>query len=312
MSTSIYSPSQNARRGSTTSCHRRSSAVSLHSIPSLGLIKTISRDLVHGWHTPTALKKEPCLSSPSPSAPVSRAYKPRHAARDALRGFTPATTHEAQTTQQTAESYFEQKNKNGPDTRSRQDSLTPISPITQKDATKPLACVEAGLIPDHSFDTWTAAWDSAYEQRVKTNQNCAIPISPLTPSFPSSTRETGTRKRTRNTRLPLTGRLSVTDAELKHFVFGDREDDSRARHCESPEAFLMPRRGSEVPSLVLSDVSSRDSGLEDLEEEEGEEGEEGESEEEMKILVDDEEAKSQFGAREKMVSRVFVAPVVAT
>ncbi|CAD0097034.1 unnamed protein product [Aureobasidium mustum] len=103
MSTSIYNPSQDLRRSSTTSRHRRSS-VSLHSTPGLGLIKTISRDLVHGWHTPTALQKER-PSSPS-LAPASRAYKPRHAARDAMKSFTPVASHQADTAQEAANSYF--------------------------------------------------------------------------------------------------------------------------------------------------------------------------------------------------------------
>ena len=70
----------------------------------------------------------------------------------------------------------------------------------------------------------------------------------------------------------------------------------------------MPRRGSEVPSLVLSDVSSRDSGLEDLEE-----GDE-ESDEEVKVVVND-EGKLQVDAEmtksgEKRFGRILVAPVI--
>lgn len=256
MSTSIYEPSQESSRGSTRSCHRRSN-VSLHSKPGLGLIKTISRDFVHGWHTTTALQKEP-PTSPS-SAPVSQPYKPRHAARDAMKGFTPAASREAHAAGELTKPSFDESSRDL--SRSRQDSLAPISPITQ-DATKPLAYVEAGLIPDHSFDTWTAAWDSAYERRVKTTHHCAFPTSPTSISTSSPTTEK--RKRTRNTRPPLTGRLSVTDAEVKRFVFGDRED--RKRGYESPESFLVPRRGSEVPSLVFSEGSGRDSGLDDLEE----------------------------------------------
>ncbi|KAG9644365.1 hypothetical protein KCU95_g10476, partial [Aureobasidium melanogenum] len=147
MSTSIYDPSQESNRGSTRSRHRRSN-VSLHSKPGLGLIKTISRDFVHGWHTTTALQKEP-PTSPS-SAPVSQPYKPRHAARDAMKGFTPATSREAHDAGELMKPSFDESSRDP--SRSRQDSLAPISPITQ-DATKPLAYVEAGLIPDHSFDT---------------------------------------------------------------------------------------------------------------------------------------------------------------
>ncbi|CAD0089771.1 unnamed protein product [Aureobasidium vineae] len=263
MSTSVYMPSQAPRKGSTTSRHRRST-VSLHSTPGLGLIRTISKDLRTGWHTTTALQNEPV--TPPSSAPVPQAYKPKYAARDAMKGFTPAAPG-PEDLQQTANSYFDEQN-NQPSPRSRQDSLAPISPITQ-DATKPLACVEAGLIPDHSFDTWTAAWDSAYERRINTYHHCPSPTSATFPSSSAPSNSTSSttsekKKRTKSTRPPLTGRLSVTNAEVKRFVFGDREDKKRG--FESPEAFLMPRRDSEVPSLVLSEVSSRDSGLEDLDE----------------------------------------------
>lgn len=221
-----------------------------------------------------------------------------------MRGFTPVQSQQAEAAEEAANAYFDESSSE-PSPRSRQDSLAPISPITA-DATKPLACVEAGLIPDHSFDTWTAAWDSAYERRVKTNHHCATPVT-LPTSTSSITSTSEKRKRTKNSRPPLTGRLSVTDAEVKRFVFGDRED--RKRGYESPESFLMPRRGSEVPSLVLSDVSSRDSGLEDLEE-----GDE-ESDEVLGIVVKDEEkAEHSLGlreTREKRSARVLVAPVIS-
>ncbi|KAG9520444.1 hypothetical protein KCV07_g4280, partial [Aureobasidium melanogenum] len=304
MSTSIHDPSQDLSRSSTRSRHRRSS-ISLHSKPGLGLIKTISKDFVHGWHTTTALQKEPS-DLPSP-APMSQPYKPRYAARDAMKGFTPAVSCKAQDVREPAESRLNEHSRNP--SRSRQDSLAPISPIAS-DATKPLAHVEAGLIPDHSFDTWTAAWDSAYERRVKTTHHCASPTFPtsqtLTSTPTSPTKEQ--RKRTRNTRPPLTGRLSVTDADVKRFVFGDRKD--RRSGYESPESFLVPRRGSEVPSLVFSEGSSRDSGLEDLEE-----GDE-ESDEEVRVEINS-EGKEERGLRmdkegqnEKRFARVFVAPVV--
>lgn len=234
---------------------------------------------------------------------MSRAYKPRHAARDAMKGFASVQPHQAQAAEEAANAYFDEPSRE-PSPRSRQDSLGPISPITT-DATKPLACVEAGLIPDHSFDTWTAAWDSAYERRVKTNHHCATPAT-LPTSTSTSSKTAEKRKCARKTRPPLTGRLSVTDAEVKRFVFGDRED--RKRGYESPESFLVPRRGSEVPSLVLSDVSSRDSGLEDLEEEEEE------VDEEYRAVVNG-EGKAELGLgmgkeREKRFARVFVAPAV--
>lgn len=219
-----------------------------------------------------------------------------------MKEFTPVQSHRAEAAEQAANAYFDEPSSE-PSPRSRQDSLAPISPITA-DATKPLACVEAGLIPDHSFDTWTAAWDSAYERRVKTNHHCATPVTLPTSTSITSTSEK--RKRAKNSRPPLTGRLSVTDSEVKRFVFGDRED--RKRGYESPESFLMPRRGSEVPSLVLSDVSSRDSGLEDLEEEDEE------SAEELSIVVREEE-KAEHSLRmqerrEKRSARVLVAPVL--
>lgn len=204
-----------------------------------------------------------------------------------MKGFMPATSREAEDpAQEAATSYFETRSGDS-SPRCRQDSLAPISPITV-DATKPLACVEAGLIPDHSFDTWTAAWDSAYERRVKMN-HCYTPTSADTASSPT----TDKTKRAKNTRPPLTGRLYVTDAEVKHFVFENRDSTNKA--YESPESFLMPRRGSEVPSLVLSDVSSRDSGLEDLEE-----GEEESDGEEVSKLTE---------VEEKRVGRILVAPV---
>ncbi|CAD0114901.1 unnamed protein product [Aureobasidium uvarum] len=297
MSTSVYTPPQVPRRGSTSPRHRRST-VSLHSTPGLGLIRTISKDLVTGWHTTTALQNEP-VTTPS-SASVPQAYKPKYAARDAMKAFTPAAPH-SKDSGRAAESYFAERNKQ-PSPRSRQDSLTPILPIKQ-DATKPLACVEAALIPDHSFDTWTAAWDSAYERRINIYHHCPSPTSTSfssssAPSTPTSSATSEKRKRTRSTRPPLAGRLSVTDAEVKRFVFGDRED--RKRGFESPEAFLIPRRGSEVPSLVLSEVSSRDSELEDLDE--------GDEDEEMQAEI--EELGRAKMAEEKEFTRLAVAPVV--
>lgn len=216
-----------------------------------------------------------------------------------MKGFAPVASREAYDAGERTNSYSSQHSKDP--SRSRQDSLAPISPIIH-DATKPLAYVEAGLIPDHSFDTWTATWDSAYERRVKSTHHCTTPTS----TSPTSA-TTEKRKRTSNSRPPLTGRLSVTDADVKRFVFGDRED--RKRGYTSPESFLVPRRGSEVPSLVFSEGSSRDSGLGDLEEEE-------ESDEEGRIVRSD-ETKGECGLgvktteqKEKRVARVFVAPVV--
>ncbi|KAG9688398.1 hypothetical protein KCU76_g9642, partial [Aureobasidium melanogenum] len=230
MSTSIHNPSQDSSIGSTRSRHHRSS-ISLHSKPGLGLIKTISRDFVHGWHTPTTLQKE--STNPPPSAPEPKPHKPRYAARDALKGFAPVASRETHDAGTRTNSYSSEHSKDP--SRSRQDSLAPISPITS-DATKPLAYVEAGLIPDHSFDTWTATWDSAYERRVKSTHHCASLTSP-TPTMPEK------RKLSSNTRPPLTGRLSVTDVDVKRFVSGDRED--RKRGYESPESFLVPRRDTE-------------------------------------------------------------------
>jgi hypothetical protein len=160
--------------------------------------------------------------------------------------------------------------------RRRQDSVVP-SP-SEIDGTKPLGFVEEGLVPDHSFDTWTAVWDTAYESRVNTyhHESASIPpsfCSTLPPgtsaplSLGSTLPTTERRSSSKSTRPPLSSQFSVTDAEVKAFVFGSRED--RKRGHESPEVILRPkiyRRGSEVPSLVTSE-SSRDSGLEDLEEE---------------------------------------------
>jgi hypothetical protein len=152
MSTSIYNPPTPCRT-STPSRYRRST-ISLHSTPGLGFIRTISRDLVTGWHTTTALQKEP--ASPSPSVDPPRGYKPRYAARDAMKGFSPAISCNTE----------QEERINEARERARQDSVVP-SP-TEIDGTKPLGFVEEGLVPDHSFDTWTAVWDTAYESRVKT------------------------------------------------------------------------------------------------------------------------------------------------
>ncbi|THW10746.1 hypothetical protein D6D02_09260 [Aureobasidium pullulans] len=247
---------------STTSRHRRST-VSLHSTPGLGLIRTISRDLVTGWHTTTALQKESSHTSTT-STSSQKAYKPRYAARDALKAFPFPTHHHnhnhshSHTLEADAKKSFESNDSDRDiDIRTRQDSASPGSPI---DCTKPLARVEDGLIPDHSFDTWSDAWDNAYERRVATMHKPA----PTTSIVSSDSSAKPTRK---HTRPPLTGRLSVTDAEVRDFVFA--QSGEKKRGFESPEGFLIPRcdtrRGSEVPSLV-SEVSSRSSALEDLEE----------------------------------------------
>jgi hypothetical protein len=259
MSTSTYTPSEKPHKTSTPSRHRRST-VSLHSKPGLGLVRTISRDLITGWHTHTALQKEP--SPPPSSGATPQVYKPRYAARDAMRGFEPALACDTDS----------EKSTNPSSERSRQDSVLP-SP-TEIDGTKPLACVEKGLVPDHSSDTWTAVWDDAYEQRIDT-YNCfpcpssyerrlariaLLSVSPMT-----AAEKTERRKSSRGSRPPLSSSFSVTDAEVKAFVFGNH----RTGGHESAEAFLRPgssRRGSEVPSLVPSLVSSESSGLEDLEE----------------------------------------------
>jgi hypothetical protein len=260
MSTSTYNPSESPRESSTPSRHRRST-VSLYSKPGLGLIRTISKDLVTGWHTHTALQKEP--SPPPSSGAAPQVYKPRYAARDAMIGFAPAVscdTNPEKTTKPSSE-------------RSRQDSVLP-SP-TEIDGTKPLACVEKGLVPDHSSDTWTAVWDDAYEQRIDAYNCFPCPssyekrlahIALLSASPVTAAEKTERRKSSRGSRPPLSSSFSVTDAEVKTFVFGNHGTGGH----ESPEAFLRPgssRRGSEVPSLVPSLVSSESSGLEDLEEE---------------------------------------------
>lgn len=280
MSTSVYSPSEKPRKSSTTSRHRRST-VSLHSTPGLGLIKTISRDLVTGWHTHTALQKEP--STPTPPSDAKTPYKPKHAARDALKNFDPATscTREAETV---AKNCHE---------RSRQDSL--VLTFTEIDGSRPLARVEEGLIPDHRNDTWTAVWDTAYERR-KDAHECPFPC-PLAKDTTSSTKFPGSaspaastsppttptiatsqaKRPSRSSRPPLSSSFSVTDAEIRAFIFENR----KTKDHESPEAFLVPksnRKGSEVPSIVPSLVSSEDSqesGLEDLEKKREEEEKEG-------------------------------------
>jgi len=265
MSTSIYNSSEAPRKNSTTSRHRRST-ISLHSPPGLGLMKTISRDLVTGWHTHTALQKEP--STPTPVVDTKNPYKPKHAARDAMRGFALTTSHN-QGPGDSAKTSTE---------RTRQDSVVPTP--TEIDGTKPLACVEQGLIPDHRNDTWTAVWNTAYERRKDTDDfpsPCLftkeiLPLDNIAAAPGKATtasRTTERRRSSRSSRPPMSSSFSVTDAEIKAFIFEDR----RAEGYESPEAFLRPkstRRGSEVPSLVPSPVTSEGSGLEDLEEKEEE------------------------------------------
>jgi len=264
MSTSIYNPSEASHKNSTTSRHRRST-ISLHSPPGLDLIKTISRDLVTGWHTHTALKKE--ASTPTPVVDAKYPYKPKHAARDALRHFNPANCRDPEAREVTKTSTE----------RTRQDSVVPTP--TEIDGTKPLACVEQGLIPDHRNDTWTAVWDTAYERR-KDADDCLLsglftkenlPSDNITAPGPVTTvvRMAERRKSSRSSRPPLSSSFSVTDAEIKAFIFEDR----RVEGYQSPEAFLRPksmRRGIEVPSLMPSLVTSEGSGLEDLEEKEEE------------------------------------------
>lgn len=65
-----------------------------------------------------------------------------------------------------------------------------------------------------------------------------------------------------------------------------------------------------MPSLVLSDVSSRDSGLEDLEE-----GDEESDEETSNAVCEEEKAKLNVGvknAKEKKFARIYVAPVISS
>jgi hypothetical protein len=274
MPTSIYDPSPSPRGTSTPSRHRRST-ISLHSTPGLGLIRTISRDLVTGWHTTTALQNEPC-PPPSGVAPT-QPYVPRYAARDAIKSFTPAGFCDAEATD---------GSNGGQKERKRQDSVVPE--VDGIDGSKPLkACVDEGSVPDHRDDTWSAVWETAYEERRRV-YHCGSASPASTPSSPSSTTLASPAstsalptppgiKPSRPSRPPLTGRLSVIDAEIKAFIFGIPEQNRKRSH-ESPEAFLRPRgerRGSEVPSLVFSEGSCCESGLEDLEEvEEGENTEE--------------------------------------
>ncbi|KAI5276095.1 hypothetical protein E4T47_00807 [Aureobasidium subglaciale] len=290
MATSVSNAAPKTSHNDTTSSRHRRSTISLHSKPGLGLIRTISRDLITGWHTTTAIQREPSDTSTSSTAPTG-IYKPRHAARDAMKScpLIPPTTPTNQETSQMAPrasfSSFENAQARDLDLRTRQDSLTPSSP------TKPLARVPAGLIPDHSFDTWTATWETAYDAAHITN--LPSPSPGITRSFTAPA--LNPKKRTRP---PPTGRLSVTDAEIKKFVFADRED--RKRGFRGPEEFLVPekeRRGSEVPSLVRSEGSCGSGGLEDLEEGSEEEGE-GNVEVGLEVEVD-----------EKRKGRVFVRDV---
>ncbi|KAI5208969.1 hypothetical protein E4T39_01134 [Aureobasidium subglaciale] len=280
MASSVSSTTLQTLRNDTTSSRHRRSTISLHSKPGLGLIRTISRDLITGWHTTTALQKEPSYTSTS-SSPPARSFKPRHAARDAMKSCplihpTTSTNHQeaSNTDPESSFSSFENAQAREMDPRPRQDSLTPSSP-------KPLACVDAGLIPDHSFDTWTAIWDTAYEARVEA---CHTYHPPSTPGLTRS-HTAPVLNHKKRTRFPLAGRLAVTDADIKKFVFGDAKD--RKRGYQGPEDFLTPsRRGSEVPSLVRSEGSCESGGLEDLEElEEGEERSESEVEVEIGMNV---------------------------
>ncbi|KAI5249713.1 hypothetical protein E4T42_05182 [Aureobasidium subglaciale] len=198
---------------------------------------------------------------------------------------TPTNQETSQMDPRASFSSFENAQARELDLRTRQDSVTPSSP------TKPLARVPAGLIPDHSFDTWTATWETAYDAT-----HFANPPSPspgITRSF--TVPALSSKKRTRP---PLTGRLSVTDAEIKKFVFGDREDSKRG--FRGPEEFLVPekeRRGSEVPSLVRSEGSCGSGGLENLEE-----GSEGEGEGKVEVeLESDEKTKGRVFVRDAEV-----------
>jgi hypothetical protein len=222
------------------------------------------------------LQNEAC--TPSSSSGVQQPYVPRYAGRDAVKCFPPVSCD--------AETDYLANTLGTPKESTRQDSVVP-SP-TEIDGSKPLARVEEGLVPDHRDDTWSAVWENAYEERRRVyhcdsaSPTFSFPLSASSPTstspsptttFTSSTTER--RRSSRSSRPPLTGRLSVTDAEIKAFVFGTPETNRKRSH-ESPEAFLRPRaerRGSEVPSLVFSEGSCGESGLEDLEEE-VEEGEE--------------------------------------
>lgn len=200
-----------------------------------------------------------------------------------MRIFNPANCHDAESDRLAKTSYE----------RSRQDSVVPT--LTEIDGTKPLACVEEGLIPDHRDDTWTAVWDTAYERRKDVSDHpFSCPLAKDTTSYtefsgpsPSATSASSPsasapalaerRRSPRSTRPPLSSSFTVTDTEIKAFIFENR----RTERFESPEAFLVPkinRKASEVPSLVPSLVSSdgsQESGLEDLEERREEEEKEG-------------------------------------
>jgi hypothetical protein len=216
---------------------------------------------------------------------VPQLYVPMYAARDAMKSFCPAGSCDAETE-------WKSRIDGGEKERKRQDSVVP-EVVGGIDGTKPLkACVEEGLVPDHRDDTWSAVWETAYEERRRvyhcdSRSASSFHFPSVTPASSTSTSPsttststsstTQTRRSSRSSRPPLTGRLSVTDAEIKAFVFGTPEQ-SRKRSHESPEAFLRPRgerRGSEVPSLVFSEGSCGESGLEDLEEVEEQAEEEG-------------------------------------
>lgn len=108
----------------------------------------------------------------------------------------------------------------------------------------------------------------------------------------------------------MTGRLSVSDAEVKRFCFSQGEKRQREKSFESPEGFLVPsiagtgltRRTSEVPSLVHSEGSSRIE-LEDLEEVSDEDGED------RRCGIDGERGLEIRSEEEKRWGRVWVRPV---